>query len=101
MATVRAKWLRGVGLLAVFLAFSSASFAQKDPGVRKGPPDAGSPLNGLTPIELAMFNEGQQRAVQLEGVCDDCSDLTLASITDLAKANLVTQTNSSGLGVRY
>jgi CxxC motif-containing protein (DUF1111 family) len=85
----------------VLLVFSPASFAQKDPGVRKGPPNAGTPLNGLTPIELAMFNEGQQRAIQLEGVCDDCNDLTLGSLTDLTKANLVTQTNSSGLGVRY
>jgi CxxC motif-containing protein (DUF1111 family) len=48
-----------------------------------------------------MFNEGLQRAIQLEGVCDDCSDLTLGSFTDPAKANLVTQTNSSGLGVRF
>ncbi len=75
--------------------------AQKDPGVRKGPPGAGTPLKGLTPIELQMFNEGLERAVQLEGVCDDCSDLTLGELTDLTKANLVTQTNSSGLGVRF
>src|SRR5262249_11026892 len=55
----------------------------------------------LTDIELAMFNEGLQRAIQLEGVCDDCSDLTLGSLTDVSKANLVTETNSSGLGVRF
>jgi hypothetical protein len=49
-----------------------------------------------------MFNEGLQRAVQLESVCDDgCSDLTVGSSIDLTKANLVTQTNSAGLGTRF
>src|SRR3984893_13684841 len=89
--------------LAGFLlcATSSACLAQRDHGVRQGPPGAGAPISGLTPIELSMFQEGLQRAVQLEGVCDDCADLTLGSLTDLTKANLVTQTNSSGLGVRF
>ena len=62
---------------------------------------AGAPLKGLTPIELSMFNEGLNRALQLEGVCDGCSDLTLGSVPDPAKGNLVAQTNSSGLGVRF
>jgi hypothetical protein len=84
----------------LFLA-GSACFAQKDPGVRKGPPGAGTPLPGLTPIEKSMFDEGLSRALQLEGVCDNCTDLTLGSPTDPAKGNLVTQTNSSGLGVRF
>ncbi|HTT33376.1 MAG TPA: di-heme oxidoredictase family protein [Methylomirabilota bacterium] len=88
-------------LLLALTVFPMGAFAQKDRGVRPGPPGAGAPLNGLTPIELSMFNEGFQRMVQLEGVCDDCSDLTLGSYTDPAKANLVTQTNSSGLGVRF
>jgi hypothetical protein len=48
-----------------------------------------------------MFNEGLQRAIQLEAVCDDCSDLTLGSFIDLAKAKLVYQTNSAGLGTRF
>jgi CxxC motif-containing protein (DUF1111 family) len=48
-----------------------------------------------------MFLEGSQRAVQLEAVCDDCSDLTIGSLIELTKANLVTQTNSSGLGTRF
>jgi CxxC motif-containing protein (DUF1111 family) len=93
--------LRGSSAAVLLLAVSSACLAQKDPGVRKGPPGAGAPLKGLTPIELQMFNEGLQRAVQLEGVCDDCNDLTLGSFTDPAAANLVTKTNSSGLGVRF
>src|SRR5262252_441122 len=82
-------------------AMVAMGFAQKDPGVRSGAAGAGSPLNGLTPIELSMFNEGLQRAIQLEAVCDDCSDLTLGSFIDLAKAKLVYQTNSAGLGTRF
>lgn len=101
MRSARSLWLRGSSIAVLLLAVSSACLAQKDPGVRKGPPGAGAPLRGLTPIELQMFNEGLQRAVQLEGVCDDCSDLTLGSFTDPGKANLVTKTNSSGLGVRF
>jgi len=38
---------------------------------------------------------------QLEAVCDDCTDRTLGAHVDLAQANLVTQTNSSGLGTRF
>lgn len=75
--------------------------AQKDPGVRKGPPGGGNPLPGLTDIELSIFNEGLQRALQLEAVCDDCADLTLGTFVDPAKGKLVTQTNSAGLGTRF
>jgi hypothetical protein len=57
-------------------------------------------LKGLTPIKLSMFNEGLNRALQ-EAVCDGCGDLTLGSFTDPAKGNLVSQTNSSGLVVRF
>jgi hypothetical protein len=78
MLSGRSLWLRGATIAVLFLAVSSPGLAQKDPGVRKGPPGAGTPLKGLTAIELQMFNEGQQRAIQLEGVCDDCSDLTPA-----------------------
>jgi len=87
-----------VGVLAMS---ASLGMAQKDPGLRGGAPGAGSPLPGLTPIELQMFKEGLSRALQLEAVCDECSDITLGSFTDPAKGNLVTQTNSSGLGVRF
>jgi len=78
-----------------------ASFAQQDPGVRRGAPSAGAPLPGLTPVELALFDEGLQRATQLEAACDDCTDLTLGTFTDPKRANLVTQTNSAGLGARF
>jgi di-heme oxidoreductase (putative peroxidase) len=88
-------------LAALLFMVAFACFGQKDPGVRKGAPGAGTPLPGLTAIERSMFDEGLNRALQLEGVCDGCSDLTLGSFTDPAKGNLVTQTNSSGLGVRF
>ena len=77
------------------------SFAQKDPGVRQGPAGGGSPLPGLTSTELDLFNEGIQRAIQLEGVCDSCADLVLGQFTDPAQANFVTLTNSAGLGARF
>jgi hypothetical protein len=76
------------------------AFAQKDPGVRGGPPGAGGPLNGLTPNELALFNEGKVRTVQLEAVCDFCTDVVLGSPTG-EDPNLATLTNSSGLGARF
>lgn len=93
--------LLSMTLLTVCLAVSATCLAQKDPGVRSGAPGAGTPLNGLTSIELSMFQEGLQRAIQLESVCDDCNDLTLGSFIDPATANLVVKTNSSGLGTRF
>lgn len=94
------NWLRCCSVV-LFFAMSAVGFAQKDPGVRQGPPSAGAPLHGLTPIELSMFNEGLQRAIQLEAVCDSCSDRTLGAFTDPSKANFVFQTNSAGLGTRF
>jgi hypothetical protein len=88
-------------LLLFCMTTLSLSLAQRDPGVRQGPPGAGAPLNGLTPIELSMFQEGLQRAIQLEAVCDDCNDLTLGALLDPAQAKLVTKTNSAGLGTRF
>src|ERR1700730_18271716 len=101
MRSGSANYVRINTLAVLLLAMSATGFAQKDHGVRQGPPGAGSPLNGLTDIERSMFEEGLQRAVQLEGVCDDCTDLTLGSLTELTKANLVTKTNSAGLGARF
>jgi CxxC motif-containing protein (DUF1111 family) len=93
------RWLRGAGVLLALA--SPLCFAQKDPGVRQGPPGGGTPLQGLTAIELSLFNEGVQRAIQLEAECDDCADLTLGQFTDPRQANLVTLTNSAGLGARF
>jgi hypothetical protein len=90
------------GAFAVLLFFSSSlCIAQHDPGLRAGPVGAGKPLDGLTLIEMAVFKEGLERAIQLEAVCDSCSDLTLGEAVDPAKANVMTQTNSSGLGARF
>jgi hypothetical protein len=89
------------GLVALATLITSIAFAQTDPGVRRGPPGAGAPLPGLTPIELQIFNEGVQRFIQLEAVCDSCMDGVLGQFTDPAQANLVTITNSAGLGARF
>jgi CxxC motif-containing protein (DUF1111 family) len=44
------------------------SIAVKDPGVRGGPAGAGGPIAGLTPGQLALFNEGKNRFEELETV---------------------------------
>ena len=85
----------------LLMLMASVCLAQKDPGVRQGAPGGGAPLTGLTDIELALFNEGLQRALQLEAVCDDCTDLLLGSFTDPKQGNFVTLTNSAGLGARF
>jgi hypothetical protein len=89
---------RRFALAAIVCA--SVCLAQKDPGVRSGPPAAGGPIAGLTSNELALFNEGRKRMTQLEAVCDDCSDMPLGSDTG-QDPNLATITNSSGLGARF
>jgi hypothetical protein len=94
--------LLAYGLTAMIVVFAPAvCLGQQDPGVRQGPPGAGGPLPGLTAIELSLFNEGLQRSIQLEAVCDDCTDLTLGTPIDPQQANFVTLTNSSGLGARF
>jgi len=98
MTTGSNTWWRS---LLICFAMAAVGFAQQDPGVRQGPPGAGAPLKGLTPIELSMFNEGMQRAIQLEAVCDICNDLQLSSFIDPALAKLVTKTNYAGLGTRF
>ena len=92
----------GLARYSTLVAFDLVSlcFAQKDPGVRCGPPGAGGPLPGLTTNELALFGEGRLRMIELEAVCDTCNDVTLASDTG-QDPNLATLTNSSGLGARF
>jgi Di-haem oxidoreductase, putative peroxidase len=88
--------------LSIFVLTATAlCFGQRDPGVRGGPPGAGAPLKRLTTEELALFNEGVQRATQLEAACDDCADLVLGNFTDPAQANFAFKTNSAGLGNRF
>jgi hypothetical protein len=94
------NWFRRCSLAGLLLT-TSVCVAQKDPGVRPGPAGAGAKLNLLTPIEQDMFKEGLQRAIQLEAVCDSCSDLTLGAFIEPTQANFVTKTNSAGLGTRF
>jgi len=59
------------GILAVLLATSVCALAQSksapvDPGVRGDPAGAGAPLKGLTPDEIAFFQDGQARFAQVE-----------------------------------
>src|SRR5215469_4952900 len=95
---LHSRFVRQITILA--FALSSFALAQKDPGVRPGPPGAGGPIPGLTANELALFFEGKLRTTQLESVCDTCSDVTLGSATG-QDPNLATLTNSSGLGARF
>ena len=73
--------------VAFLLVLSGLCFAQTDPGMRSGPPGAGQPLPGLSTVETGIFAEGLQRMIQLEAVCDDCSDLTVGTHVDPSRAN--------------
>jgi len=96
--TLNSRFPRRAAIVTISLTF--ICLAQKDPGVRGGPGGAGGPVQGLKDNELALFNEGRARMVQLESVCDTCNDVTLGSDTG-EDPNLATLTNSSGLGVRF
>jgi hypothetical protein len=105
--------------------FATPAFAQQDPGVRGGlnntagyleyqgipiphpPIISPNPTTGstITANELALFNEGINRAGQLESTCDECADVTDGSpVTGLGELDpLFPQfhTNSNGLGARH
>jgi CxxC motif-containing protein (DUF1111 family) len=95
---------RLVALMVLTAIFSSPSFAQRDPGMRGGPPGAGGPISNLiaplTKEELLLFTEGLHRFNQLEAVCDHCSDLVSGADSG-EDPLLATKTNSSGLGARF
>src|ERR1039457_1014851 len=84
----------------IAFSFTVLCLAQRDPGVRGGPPVAGGPIAGLQVNESALFFEGIKRVTQLEAVCDTCNDVTLGGDTG-QNPNLMTLTNSSGLGPRF
>ena len=110
----------GLGYLVAMPAF-----AQHDPGVRGGfhntagalqqrgipiphpPVISPNPTTGaaIQANELASFQEGIQRAGQLESTCDTCSDVTQgAAVTGLGELDPVFpqfHTNSNGLGARH
>jgi hypothetical protein len=111
---------------AALLCMSGASaLAQTDPGVRGGtqntagylqyrgipiphpPIISPNPTTGatITANELALFQEGINRAGQLESTCDTCADVPDGSpVTGLGELDpLFPQfhTNSNGLGARH
>src|SRR5258708_34631089 len=111
---------------AVLVCVPAASaLAQQDPGVRGGlqntagyleyrgiqiphpPVISPNPTTGatITANELALFNEGINRAGQLESTCDTCSDVTQGSpVTGLGELDPIFpqfHTNSNGLGARH
>jgi di-heme oxidoreductase (putative peroxidase) len=115
-----------VAIVAGFLSVIVApAFAQQDSGVRGGtnntagyleyqgipiphpPVISPNPTTGatITANELALFQEGINRAGQLESTCDTCADVTDGSpVTGLGELDpLFPQfhTNSNGLGARH
>ena len=91
---------RTLSVLAALPFLALPSLAQKDPGVRQGPPGAGGALPGIQVNENAMFVEGRFRMTELEAVCDGCSQVTPGTPTGEPPL-LATITNSAGLGARY
>jgi len=110
---------------AVACLLAIPAFAQQDPGVRGGvnntagalqfqglpiphpPVISPHPITGATisKNELDAFNEGVNRAGQLESTCDTCSDVTPGSpVTGLGEIDPIFpqfHTNSNGLGARH
>src|SRR5579871_893649 len=110
------------GLLCLL---TSPLLAQQDSGVRGGlnntagyleyqgipiphpPVISPNPTTGatITANELALFQEGINRAGQLESTCDTCSDVTSGSpVTGLGELDPIFpqfHTNSNGLGARH
>jgi Di-haem oxidoreductase, putative peroxidase len=113
-------------IVAGFLCVVAApAFAQQDSGVRGGtnntagylqyqgipiphpPAMSANPATGatITANELALFQEGINRAGQLESTCDSCADVTDGSaVTGLGELDPIFpqfHTNSNGLGARH
>src|SRR6266566_1785914 len=111
---------------AALLCMSGASaLAQTDPGVRGGtqntagqlqfrgiqiphpPVISPNPTTGatITANELASFNEGINRAGQLESTCDTCADVPdgrpVIGLGELDPIFPQFHTNSNGLGARH
>ena len=107
------------------LVFAPPAFAQQDPGVRGGlqntagylqyrgiqiphpPVISPNPTTGasITANELASFNEGINRAGQLESTCDTCAQVPDGSpVVGLGELDPIFpqfHTNSNGLGARH
>ena len=111
--------------VALLCASGASALAQTDSGVRGGtqntagylqyrgipiphpPVISPNPTTGttITANELALFNEGVNRASQLESTCDICSDVTPDSpVNGLGELDPIFpqfHTNSNGLGSRH
>jgi CxxC motif-containing protein (DUF1111 family) len=70
-----------------------------DPGVRGGPPGAGDPIPGLNANELALFNEGRFRTMEIEATCDTCNDIPQGQ--PIPPGSPPDLSNSAGLGARF
>jgi hypothetical protein len=116
---------RAAALAGLLCLAASPAAAQQDPGVRGGkyntagyleyqgipiphpPVISANPTTGatITANELALFQEGINRAGQLESTCDSCADVTDGSpVTGLGELDPVFpqfHTNSNGLGARH
>ncbi len=126
------RLFRLILILSIFLAaflFATASFAQKDPGVRGGLQNTGGGLQAqgkkipppplispnpseatVTENEKLLFFEGILRAGQLESTCDDCGMVTDGAPAVINPINGLKEidpifpqftTNSNGLGARH
>ena len=65
-------------------SFATSPFKAKDPGVRLGTPDAGSPLSDLTLSELAFFEVGKEAFDSEEGVAQGLGLLTSLTLAFFA-----------------
>jgi hypothetical protein len=114
-----------ISTVALLCLSGMPALAQTDPGVRGGqqntagnlqfrgvqiphpPVISSNPTTGatITNNELALFNEGINRAGQLESTCDTCADVPDgSSVTGLGELDPIFpqfHTNSNGLGARH
>lgn len=115
----------GVAATGLMYLLATPALAQQDPGVRGGlqntagyleyrgipiphpPVISPNPTTGATinANELALFNEGINRAGQLESTCNSCADVTPGSpVVGLGELDPIFpqfHTNSNGLGARH
>jgi CxxC motif-containing protein (DUF1111 family) len=73
-----------VGTIIFTLLAATAAFGQVDPGARGGPPGAGGPLPGLTPVQQQFFTATQDVFQEIDSV-----------------SGTVTGAPGSGLGPRF
>ena len=122
MRMMASHLVKAAALTGALYLLVTPAFAQKDPGVRGGssgmlefrgipiprpPVISPNPTTGakIQQNELLSFNEGINRAGQLESTCDSCADVPDGSPV-IGKGELDPlfpqfHTNSNGLGARH